>query len=199
MARTLDITSKDSVQALIGDLQAEAGRIDSLVNSAYPRTAEYGRPLAEVTYQGFCDNVSMHLGGYFLMCQQFGEYFRGVGAGNIVNVASVYGRIAPRFEIYEGTSLTMPVEYAAIKSAVIHLTRYFAQHHKGDGVRVNSLSPGGVLDGQPPAFVDRYGEHCSSGGMLDPQDLDGALLFLLSDASRTVTGQDLVVDDGFSL
>jgi NAD(P)-dependent dehydrogenase (short-subunit alcohol dehydrogenase family) len=93
----------------------------------------------------------------------------------------------------------MPVEYAAIKAGVIHLTRYFAQYYKGHHVRVNSISPGGILDGQQPQFVASYRKFAASKGMLDPLDIAGALLFLLSDMSTFVNGQNLVVDDGWSL
>lgn len=116
-----------------------------------------------------------------------------------MNMSSIYGSMAPRFEVYEGTSMTMPVEYAAIKSAVEHLTRYFASYFKGCGIRVNSLSPGGILQAQPQVFLDAYNQHCASKGMLLPEDLTGALIYLLSDESRYMTGQNLIVDDGFSL
>ena len=95
--------------------------------------------------------------------------------------------------------MTMPVEYAAIKSSIIQMTRYFAQYFKGTGIRINSLSPGGIKDRQPEAFLQAYAAHCSSKGMLDPGDVIGALLFLLSDASKYMTGQNIIVDDGFSL
>ena len=95
--------------------------------------------------------------------------------------------------------MTMPVEYAAIKAGVEHLTRYFAQYFKGKGVRVNSLSPGGILAEQPDAFLGAYRSHCASKGMLAPEDLCGALIFLLSDAAQHIQGQNLIVDDGFSL
>ena len=196
---SLDITSRDSVQALIHDLKEKYGRIDAVVNNAYPRNRNYGRKLEEVAYEDFCENVSLHLGGYFLVAQQFGLFFREQGTGNIVNMSSIYGVMAPRFEVYAGTIMTMPVEYAAIKSAVVHLTRYFAQYFKAEGIRVNCLSPGGILDKQPDAFLQNYKAHCNGTGMLDPGDVIGSLLFLLSDASRCITGQNLVVDDGFSL
>jgi NAD(P)-dependent dehydrogenase (short-subunit alcohol dehydrogenase family) len=198
-AVSLDITSHASISSLIAGLMEKHGRIDAVVNNAYPRNRNYGRKLEEVTYEDFCDNVDAHLGGYFLMAQQFGLFFRRQGSGNIVNMASIYGVMAPRFEVYAGTPMTMPVEYAAIKSAVIHLTRYFAQYFKGDGIRVNCLSPGGILDRQPEVFLQKYNARCNSKGMLDSQDINGSLLFLLSDASRYVTGQNLIVDDGFSL
>jgi NAD(P)-dependent dehydrogenase (short-subunit alcohol dehydrogenase family) len=198
-AALLDITSLDSVKLLITQLQDRHGRIDAVVNNAYPRNPNYGRKLEQVAYADFCENVGLHLGGYFLVAQQFGMYFREHGGGNIINMSSIYGVMTPRFEVYEGTPMTMPVEYAAIKSAVIQLTRYFAQYFKGDGIRVNCMSPGGILDRQPEAFLQKYDSHCNGKGMLDPQDLNGSLLFLLSDASKYITGQNLIVDDGFSL
>jgi NAD(P)-dependent dehydrogenase (short-subunit alcohol dehydrogenase family) len=198
-AMTLDITSKDSVEILIQSLHDQYGRIDAVVNNAYPRNPRYGRKLEDVEYIDFCQNVDVHLGGYFLVSQRFAVYFKARRRGNIVNMGSIYGSIAPRFGVYADTRMTMPVEYAAIKSGVIQLTRYFAQYFKADGIRCNSLSPGGILDGQPKEFLERYGLHCGSKGMLDGGDIAGALIFLLSDASRYVTGQNLVVDDGFAL
>lgn len=198
-AAGLDITSKQSVQALLASLMAAHGRIDAVVNNAYPRNAHYGRRLEQVEYADFCDNLGMHLGGYFLVSQQFGLFFRDHGGGNIVNMASIYGSMAPRFDVYEGTAMTMPVEYAAIKAGVIHLSHYLAQYFKQDGVRVNVLSPGGILDRQPASFVERYNAHAGTTGMLDPSDLGGALVFLLSDGARHMTGQNLIIDDGFSL
>jgi NAD(P)-dependent dehydrogenase (short-subunit alcohol dehydrogenase family) len=198
-AAPVDITSDSSILALIADVRARYGRVDAVVNNAYPRNARYGRKLEDVTYADFCDNVSRHLGGYFLVAQKFGLAFREQGGGVIVNMASIYGVVAPRFEIYSGTPMTMPVEYAAIKSAVLHLTRYFAQYFKGSGVRVNAISPGGILDAQPQGFQERYREFAAAKGMLDPQDVVGALLFLLSDMSRFVNGQNLIVDDGWTL
>jgi NAD(P)-dependent dehydrogenase (short-subunit alcohol dehydrogenase family) len=194
----LDIADTAAIEALIAGLHARHGRIDAVVNNAYPRNRRWGRKLEDVTYADFCENVGLHLGGYFLVAQRFARHFRAHGGGNIVNMASIYGSIAPRFEIYDGTAMTMPVEYAAIKAAVIHLTKYFARYYRQDGVRCNSLSPGGVLADQPAAFVDAYARQSGS-GMLEPGDVAGPLVFLLSDASRHVTGRDLVIDDGFSL
>ena len=198
-AARLDITSKESIVGLIADLKQRYGRVDAVVNNAYPRNANYGRKLEDVTYADFCENVDMHLGGYFLVAQQFCQIFKEQGVGNIVNMSSIYGVMSPRFEVYNGTAMTMPVEYAAIKSAVIQLTRYFAQYYKGSGIRVNCLSPGGILDDQPAGFVSSYNRLCASKGMLAPEDVLGAMLFLLSDESNFMTGQNLIVDDGYSL
>lgn len=198
-AAALDVTDTRSVEELIARVAERHGRIDAVVNNAYPRNKNWGRRLEDVAYADFCENLSLHLGGYFLVAQRFAGYFRVHGGGNIVNMASIYGTMTPRFEIYNGTSMTMPVEYAAIKASIIQLTRYFAKYFKADGVRCNALSPGGILDRQPDSFVAQYNSHCGTKGMLDAQDIVGALVFLLSDASRHVTGQNLIVDDGFSL
>lgn len=199
VALPFDICSPPAVEAAIKALEARYGRVDAVVNNAYPRNPHYGRTLKSVEYADFCDNLALHLGGYFLVAQKFALHFEQNGGGNIVNIASIYGVVPPRFDVYEGTSMTMPVEYAVIKSGLLHLTRYFAQHFKKRGIRCNAISPGGIEAGQPAGFLERYAQYSGVKGMLGPADISGALVFLLSDASRWMTGQNLVVDDGFSL
>ncbi len=198
-AVSLDITNGPQLEQVINEVRAEFGHIDAVVNNAYPRGKNYGRKLEEVQYRDFCESLSLHLGGYFLTSQKFASAFQSQGRGNIVNVASIYGLFAPHFDLYEGTSMTMPVEYAAIKAGVIQLTRYFAQYYRRDGVRCNALAPGGIRDSQPEAFTSKYDDMCGTKGLLDATDLMGSLTFLLSDSSKFMTGQVLVVDDGWSL
>lgn len=198
-AAQVDITDTDSVRALIGKVAAECGRIDAVVNAAYPRNSNYGRRFEDVTYSDFCDNVSQHLGGYFLVSQKFAEYFNSNGGGHIISLSSIYGVIAPRFEIYAGSPMTMPVEYAAVKSAVIHLTRYIASYYRHSGVRANCISPGGILDGQPDSFLTAYNKLASKPGMLSCDDINDLVVFLLSDGAAAINGQNLVIDNGFSL
>ncbi len=195
----LDICSKESIVSLIDTLDKKYKRIDALVNNAYPRNKGYGRKFEDVTYEDFCENLSLNLGGYFLTSQQFLSYFSRQGYGNIVNISSVYGLIAPRFGIYEDTSMTMPVEYAAIKSALLNLTRYIAGYYKGKNIRINAISPGGILDNQPEIFLESYKAYCLNKGMLDTSDISGTLIYLLSDLSEFVNGQNITVDDGFTL
>ena len=195
----LDITHKQSIVQAIETLSKQYGKIDALVNNAYPRNQHYGRSLMDVEYGDFCENLNLNLGGYFLTSQQFAGFFLQQGYGNIINIASIYGVVAPKFEIYNNTKMTMPVEYAVVKSGLIHLTKYFAKFFKGKNIRVNSLSPGGISDSQPAAFLDAYRDVCLNQGMLDKTDLVGSLLYLLSDLSRCVNGQNLIVDDGFTL
>ncbi|OGG94294.1 MAG: flagellin modification protein A [Candidatus Lambdaproteobacteria bacterium RIFOXYD2_FULL_50_16] len=196
----VNITSKASVEGLIAALAQSEGRIDGLINCAYPRNKNFGRPFMEVEYEDFCENVDLHLGGYFLCCQRFAHYFIQVGkGGSIINLSSIYGLVAPRYELYAGTKMGIPPEYPAIKGALNMLTKYMAKTLKGTGIRVNAVSPGGVLDKQPEVFLERYKGQCVSKGMLNPADLGGVMVFLMSDESQYLNGQNLVVDDGFTL
>lgn len=195
----LDITSKDSLNNLINYLHQKYGRIDALVNNAYPRNKNYGKHFFDVEYDDFAENISLNLGGYFLTSQQFALYFQKQGYGNIINISSIYGVIAPKFEIYDNTPMTMPVEYAAIKSGLVLLTQYMAKYFKNMNIRVNALSPGGIFDHQPEAFLQKYKAQCLNKGMLDKTDLAGTLIYLLSDMSQFVNGQNIIVDDGFTL
>jgi NAD(P)-dependent dehydrogenase (short-subunit alcohol dehydrogenase family) len=195
----LDITSESSMKNALSVIQKRHGKLDALVNNAYPRNSNYGRNFFDVEYGDFCENVNMNVGGYFLASRIVAEYFSSQNRGNIVNIASIYGVIAPKFEVYEETSMTMPVEYAVIKSSIIHLTKYMAKYLKGKGIRVNSISPGGVLDAQPENFLRAYHSQCLNKGMLDKDDLCGTLVFLLSSLSAQINGQNLIVDDGFTL
>ena len=195
----VNITDKNSIKTLIATISEKYGRIDALVNSAYPRNKNYGKHFFDVAYSDFCENVGMNLGGYFLTSQQFAAYFEKQGYGNIINLASIYGVIAPRFEIYDNTPMTMPVEYAAIKSGLIHLTKYMATYFKGKNIRVNTISLGGIEDKQPDPFLKAYKGFCLNKGMLNAKDISGTVLYLLSDLSEFVNGQNIVVDDGFTL
>lgn len=196
---SLNIIDIDSIRNLISYILSKYGKIDALVNCAYPRNKNYGRKFEDVTYTDFCENVNLNLGGYFLTSQQFLIYFSKQGYGNIINISSIYGVIPPRFDIYDHTEMTMPVEYAAIKSALIHLTKYMAKYYKGQKIKINSISLGGIIDKQPTSFLESYKSYCLNKGMLDKSSINGTLVYLLSDQSLNMNGQNVIVDDGFTL
>jgi NAD(P)-dependent dehydrogenase (short-subunit alcohol dehydrogenase family) len=195
-----NVTNIKDIQNLINITLNKFKKIDALVNNAYPRNKNYGRKFEDVTYEDFCENMNMHLGGYFLITKEISKVMMKQNYGNIINMASIYGFSAPRFEIYEGTNMTMPVEYAAIKGGILNLTKYLASYLGRYNIRVNAISPGGVFNDQPESFVKKYSEKVVLGKrMANTDDLIGVLLFLLSDASKYITGQNLVVDGGFTL
>lgn len=193
----LDITKEQSVKSIL--LQGGL-RIDGAVNATYPRNKTYGTHFFDVTLDSFNENVSLHLGSAFLFIQQCSTYFKSrQHPFSLVNISSIYGVVAPKFEIYENTPMTMPVEYAAIKSAIQHLSKYAVSYVSDSRFRINSVSPGGIFDHQSDVFLEAYKGKTHGAGMLDVQEIIGTVLFLLSEQSKYITGQNIIVDDGFSL
>ncbi|EOI6869239.1 SDR family oxidoreductase [Yersinia enterocolitica] len=192
----LDINNEKEVKLFFSKLDHVSGA----VNATYPRNKLYGAHFYDVTLNSFNENLSLHLGAAFLFTQQFALYFeKHKKPLSLVNISSVYGVVAPKFEIYKKTNMTMPVEYAAIKSAIIHISKYVVAYVNNSNFRINSISPGGILDKQPGVFLDSYRKETCGQGMLDVADVVGTVLFLLSDLSKYVTGQNIIIDDGFSL
>jgi NAD(P)-dependent dehydrogenase (short-subunit alcohol dehydrogenase family) len=192
----LDLNSEKDVD----DFFSRFENLDGAVNCTYPRNSRYGAKLFDVKLNDFNENVSLHLGSSFLFMQQCASYFRREKrAFSLVNISSIYGVVAPKFEVYDNAPMTMPVEYAAIKSAIIHLSKYLTAYVSDSLFRSNCVSPGGILDGQSEVFLKQYKKQCLGKGMLDIDDVLGSIVFLLSDHSRYMNGQNLIVDDGFSL
>lgn len=198
-AVAVDVCDPASVEAMLSAIVGQWGRLDGLVNCAYPQQDAFGTRFEDVDYATFRENVSRHLGAFFLVSQKVLALFAAQDSGNLVHFSSVYGIMNPRFDIYDGTAMTKEIEYSVAKAGLIHMTSYLAKYFKGKGIRVNCISPGGVFNDQDPTFLARYNAHCNAKGMMAPSDLAGAAVFLLSDASAMITGQNIVVDDGFSL
>ncbi|MHC8355013.1 oxidoreductase [Pseudomonas sp. LB3P81] len=192
----LDLNSTTNVDYVF----AQYKDLDGAVNCTYPRNSSYGAKFFDVKLSDFNENVSLHLGSSFLFMQQCAAYFRRENRPfSLVNISSVYGVIAPKFDVYDNAPMTMPVEYAAIKSAIIHLSKYLTAYVSNSFFRSNCISPGGILDGQSEVFLKQYKKQCLGKGMLDIDDVLGPIVFLLSDQSKYMNGQNLIVDDGFSL
>ena len=190
----------DSINSVFQVAEDKFGRVDGAVNLSYPKNKNYGNHFFDVSYEDFCENVSLHLGAYFLFMQQCAKYSIDHDIRfSLINFSSIYGVISPKFDIYEGTKMTVPVEYAAIKSSLIHLASYLTAYTKGTSFRVNSISPGGIIDGQDSKFLRKYRNNSRSKGMLDPEDIVGTVLYLLSDSSEFVCGQNIIVDDAFTI
>ncbi len=196
---TVDIRNEESVARAFERILVENKRIDAWVNNAYPRTKDWELAFEKVPFSSWRQNVDWHLNGYCLCCQKVAEVMKAQKKGSIINIGSTYGIVGPDFSIYEGTPMTMPAAYSAIKGALINFTRYLASYYGAYGVRANCLSPGGILDGQPAPFVEAYCRRTPLKRMGTPEDMVGAVVFLASDASSYVTGHNLVVDGGWTV
>lgn len=196
----LDITDSESIKSLCDEIISEFGHIDGLVNAAYPRNENYGKSFESVGLDDWIENVNLHLGGYYAMTREVALRILELGdVGSIINFGSIYGTQAPDFEVYNGTEMTSPVEYSAIKAGIINFTRYMASYLGDDNIRVNAISPGGVFNNQEELFIENYEERVPLGRMANPGDILGAVVYLLSSASSYVTGHNLVVDGGWTI
>lgn len=196
----LDITETKSIVELCETVLEKHTRIDGLVNTAYPRNENYGQSFESVGIDDWQENVALHLGGYYNMTREVAlRMVKSGRGGSIVNFGSIYGIQAPDFSVYDRTDLTSPIEYSAIKAGILNLTRYLASYLGEDGIRVNAVSPGGVFNNQNKEFVENYRQEVPLGRMAEPDDISGAVVYLLSDAASYVTGHNLIVDGGWTI
>ena len=194
-----DITTVSGIQNAIQSCAAQFGKVDAVIHAAYPRSEGWGATLENLQPEHLFEDLNKQLGGAMLLSQQVIKQFQQQGFGQLIHISSIQGIAAPKFEHYEGTSMHSPIEYSAIKSGIIAITRWLAKRYRQQNIRVNCVILGGILDQQPESFLKRYQASCNSKGMLDAQDVVGAILFLLSEQSTFITGQNIVVDDGWSL
>ncbi len=191
----LDQADPGSISAFAGQLLAEHGRIDVLVNNAVHRQ---GAGLDDTTAADWDATSATNSRGLFLLIQALVPGMTAPG-GSIVNIGSIYGVVAPTFDIYRGTTMTSPAFYSYDKAGMIGLTRYLASALGGSGIRVNCLCPGGLgTPDQAAPFVQKYAAQVPLGRLATEDDVTGALVFLASDASRYVTGVTLPVDGGWT-
>jgi NAD(P)-dependent dehydrogenase (short-subunit alcohol dehydrogenase family) len=194
-----DITNEISTKKMFDKILEKYDKIDGLVNNAYPRTADWGKKFEEIELESWKKNIDMQLNSVFITCQVVLEIMKKQEYGSIVNIASIYGIIGPNFTIYEGTEMTMPAAYSAIKGGIINFTRYLASYYGNYNLRINCVSPGGIHDNQHPLFVEKYQNNVPLKRMGKPVDIAPAVSFLLSDDSKYITGQNLVIDGGLSI
>ena len=208
----VDITSEHSIEEACKAILAEFGRVDILINNAAnnPKVEDQkpGKPwsrLENFPLKTWNDDIAVGLTGAFLCSRIFGQVMAKAGSGVILNVASDLAVIAPDQRLYRQEGLAeheqpvKPVTYSVVKTALLGLTRYLATYWVEQGVRVNAISPGGVANGQPDEFTAKLHSLIPMARMAKKDEYQGAVLFLCSDASSYMTGQNLIVDGGRSV
>ena len=195
--RGADVSDPKILPTLVNELD-DAHGAEILVNCAYPRTDDWGDDVETASVQNWSTNVDMQMTSYCILASEAAKKMSARGGGSIVNVASIYGVVAPDFHVYAGLDMTTPPAYSAIKGGVIAFTRYLASYWGGRGVRVNAVCPGGIFADQPAPFVAAYEKRTPLGRMADADDIAGPVAFLASAAARYVTGTTLMVDGGWT-
>ncbi|HTK19652.1 MAG TPA: oxidoreductase [Mucilaginibacter sp.] len=193
-----DITNPKDVKMTVDSVFEKYNRIDGLINNAYPRTKDWGSKFEDINYQSWQKNVDMQLNSYFYLTQVVSKVMVQQKSGVIINMASIYGVVGPDFTVYDGTTLTMPAAYAAIKGGLVNFSRYLASYLGPNNIRVNTISPGGIFDNQSDSFVKNYEKKVPMRRMGNPDDISPSAVFLLSDDSKYITGQNIIIDGGWT-
>jgi 2-deoxy-D-gluconate 3-dehydrogenase len=203
-----DVADPASVRAMVDRTLAEFGRVDVLVNNAAidpkfdtSHSGSHGNTFEDFPLEAWQRALDVNVTGMFLCAQAVARPMLKAGKGVIVNIASTYGLVGPDQRIYQREGAPpqfKPVSYSVAKAAAIGLTRYLATYFAGSGIRVNTLTPGGVFAGHDEEFVRRYSARTVLGRMAEKEEISSALLFLISDASSYMTGTNLVVDGGWT-
>jgi NAD(P)-dependent dehydrogenase (short-subunit alcohol dehydrogenase family) len=193
-----DVTNMESVSNALECIINKYGQIDGFVNNAYPRTTDWGAKFEDIPVESWRKNVDMQMNSVFICSQAVLKIMKKQGQGSIVNISSIYGTVGPDFTVYDGTEMTMPAAYSAIKGGIANFTRYLASYYGPYGIRINCVSPGGIFDSQKDTFVKQYEKKVPMRRMGLPKDISPAVTFLLSDDAGYITGQNLMVDGGWT-
>ncbi|PLX15507.1 MAG: short-chain dehydrogenase [Candidatus Muiribacterium halophilum] len=204
----VDITNRKEVENILSEIKAKFGSPNILVNNAAldsppDSPASENGPFEDYPEASLDKILNVNIKGTFICCQVFGGEMAEKKGGSIINISSIYGILSPNQDIYEfkrknGEKWFKPVAYAVSKSGVLNLTRYLATYWSKKGVRVNTLTPAGIFNDQGEEFLSEYLKRMPIGRMANENEMNGAVIFLASEASSYMTGSNLVVDGGWS-
>ena len=202
-----DVSSESDVITMVASVKDEFGRIDVLLNNAASKGTDVDRffdRFEDFKLEVWREINSVNIDGMFLVAREVGRIMVEQGGGSIIQTSSIYGVVGPDQRIYEGSEyngrpINTPVVYSMSKAAVIGLTKYLATYWGEQGIRVNTLTPGGISSGHDSVFVNKYANRVPMGRMGSSEDLVGAIIFLASNESSYITGQNIIVDGGLTV
>ena len=194
-----DLTTKNNIDRFIKFGVKKFKNIHAAVHCSYPTSKKWGARLEDLEEIHLKNDLQNQLGGSIIFSQRIMKYFLKQKKGNLILISSIQGIQAPKFNHYKNLNMTSPIEYSAIKSGIISITKYLSKYYKNKNIRINCVSPGGIKDNQSKLFMKRYKETCNSKGLLNGDDVSKLITFLISDDSQYIHGQNLIVDDGWSL
>jgi len=205
----VDVTDSDSAQAMVDKTLAAYGRLDVLVCSAAMdpkfdadnQSAQQGNAFETYPLKAWQDALDVNLTGMFLSTQAASKPMLEQGSGAMILICSTYGLVGPDQRLYErpdGPRQFKPVFYTVTKAGVLGLTKYLATYFAGKDIRINALTPGGVYNDHDEVFTEKYSARTVMGRMANIDEMNGAILFLASEASSYMTGSNLVVDGGWT-
>ena len=195
-----NLNNENEIKKLISLCTKKFKKVDALVHCAYPKTKDWGVKLEKLKQKSLNENLINQLGSTIIVSKNIINFFLKQNYGNLILLSSIMGLNNPKFKTYKGTNMSSPIEYSAIKSGIISITKYLAKYYSKKNLKINCLSPGGIIDNsQKKKFIRNYKKECNSKGLLDPKDVVNAINFLLSEKSNFISGQNIVVDDGYSL
>ncbi|EAQ42180.1 SDR family oxidoreductase [Polaribacter sp. MED152] len=196
-----DITKPENIDDLLNKVLKKYNKIDGLVNLAYPRTSDWGLKFENIPLDSWRENVDTQMNSVFYLSQKVLVTMEKQTSGSIVNIGSIYGVVGNDFSLYEDYGGTSAAAYSAIKGGIINFTRYLASYYGKYGIRVNCVSPGGVLDtkNQHSSFIEKYSKKSPLGRLANPEEIAPSIVFLLSENASFITGHNLMVDGGWTI
>lgn len=194
----IDITDKNVVGKAVAKIIKENKKIDVLINNAALRTENFYKEFEDFPLDDWDKVLEVNLTTMFITTTAIIPAMKNQRYGSIINISSIYGVTGPDFSVYGNSGLTTPSVYCASKAGVIGFTKYLATRFGKFNIRANCLIPGGVYNNQDQKFVKNYSQRTPLGRMANPEDLLGGLIYLSSDASSYMTGQNLIIDGGWT-
>jgi NAD(P)-dependent dehydrogenase (short-subunit alcohol dehydrogenase family) len=196
----INASKEKEIKNLIKKIVKNHGNVDVIINAIYPKNTKKKNNFFKQDKKDFLSKINSHLEINFSINKTFVNYFlKNKIKGNIIHISSIYGSFIPRFEIYKNQRFTMPLDYLIAKSSMNYFTKYLSKLLLGSGIVINNISPGGIFENQDKKFIKKYSKFTNNRSMLKTEDLFEIVKFVSENKNLKITGQDFIIDDGFTL